>query len=162
MLRPAGESDADLIFLWRNDPVTRAASFDTAEKTRESFLPAYEQWRRSDPIAPQLVEFEGEVVAFLRFSAPHVTPETDSTTIEISIHVAPGARQRGHGKAALDRAAQLAKRRGWRKVLALVKAANAVSQRLFCAAGYQERGSIKVPTGKRSAGELAKIFILQP
>jgi L-amino acid N-acyltransferase YncA len=160
VLRPVTVEDADLIFLWRNDPATRAASFDTAEKTRESFLPAFEKWRRNDPIAPHLVAFEGEDVAFLRFSAPHATPETDEKTLEISIHVAPKARQRGHGKAALDQGARMAKSNGWRKLLALVKAANVVSQRLFSAAGYQERGLIKVRAGDRAPGESAKIYVL--
>jgi L-amino acid N-acyltransferase YncA len=155
LLRRAAADDVGLVFLWRNDPVTREASFDTAEKTRDSFVPAYEHWRESDPIAPQLVEFAGESVAFLRFSEPRDTSVTDNATVEISIHVAPGARRRGHGRAALAHAAQFAKENGWRKLLALVKASNEVSQRLFSAAGYQEHGAIEV-----KPGEFVKIFVL--
>lgn len=137
--------DADLIYQWRNDLATRIASFDQGEKSWEDMQHSLEDWNRDDPLVPHLLAYDGNPVAFLRFSKPRLEAFASGSALEISIHVAPDARGHGHAKEALRRAGVLIKKTGYSQILAMVKGDNDISKRLFAACGYQHKGEEKVP-----------------
>ncbi len=146
-LRPFGQQgDADLVFQWRNDPVTRDASFDTAEKSRTDMERSLETWCREDPLPPHLLDYENTPVAFVRISRPRKDSLASASSVEISIHVAPDARRRcGHAKAALQLADDAIQRAGHNQIVALVKEENAISRRLFEGRGYRRTGEVEIP-----------------
>lgn len=90
--RQATMEDADLLFIWRNDPVTRLGSHSDAEFDFESHL----SWLKSS-LASQtrdllIVEENGLPVGTVRIDYPAVGVAALSWT------VAPEARGRGVGK----------------------------------------------------------------
>lgn len=130
-VREASPDDARLVFTWRNDPRTRAASFD-----QEAIAwPQHEQWftqtlARADRHLLML-EADQAPVGVIRFDA------TTADTWEVSINLAPEARGRGLGAAALRRAvAWLGHNERPTEVIAEVKPDNEASTRVFVAAGF--------------------------
>ncbi|MCB9946849.1 MAG: GNAT family N-acetyltransferase [Rhodospirillaceae bacterium] len=138
------EDDARLVLQWRNDPVTREGSFHTGERHWADFWPDFRDgYPPAGAARPQFVMCAGRPVAFLRFDPPR-TGHGDDDLVEISINVAPDHRSRGIGVAALHLAEGYLHRFGHAGILALVKADNAISRRVFEKAGYQATGEISV------------------
>ena len=125
-LRSATAADADLLWLWRNDPFTRAGSRDTGAipwRTHENwFTNALTDHDRKTLIAEEAAEPIG-TVAFRKFQ--------DGT--EVSITVAPNARSRGVGKRILAAACEQVSD----QLVAAVRKGNVPSQRLFESCGFE-------------------------
>jgi len=130
-LRMAEPSDADDLFVWRNDPLTRAASRNTDPVEP----PAHRRWfaqALADPARRILIGEDAEgKVGMVRFDAL-----TDGW--EVSINVAPARRGQGLGAAMLDRAMRdMRAGEPATPIIAHVRADNAASQRLFHRAGFR-------------------------
>ena len=132
-VRPADREDADLLLAWRNDPTTRAVSRTTGEVPRAEHVAWLDgTLGRSD--RHLLVGLDGdEPVGTVRWD------DEGAGEWEVSITLAPTARGRGLGGPALGAAER------WlvghlpeppRALLAVVRADNSASRRLFLRAGY--------------------------
>lgn len=130
-LREATVSDARVIWLWRNDPDTVAASLSAAGVDWDEHL---EWYRRvlEDPMRHLLVvERENRSVGMLRLD------QINETEAEISINIAPTLRGQGLGSQSLVAALEWAGSKGRLKtILARVRADNEASVRAFAAAGF--------------------------
>lgn len=129
-LRPATPEDCRQVWLWRNDPDTRRASFDSAP------IPwaAHEAWfRRSleqEDRQLWVVLAEGAACGMARL-------DTSGREAEVSINLAPEWRRRGVGPAALLALADVAFRiRGIERLVASVKPDNQASLSAFRKAGF--------------------------
>ena len=130
LLRPATMADADLLLGWRNDPATRAASFNREEIDYE----AHVRWLTRKLAEPEcallIVEDAGLPVGQVRL-------ERESDAAEIHIALAPEARGRSIGRRALRAAvAETPALLGVRRVQARVREENHPSLRAFTAAGF--------------------------
>lgn len=130
-LRAADLDDEQRLLAWRNDPQTRAASFDEGEVSAEE----HGRWLRrklGDESCTILVgEVGGEVVGVVRFD------RDDATIAEVSVIVAPAARGRGMGVLLLRSAVREAQRQlGIESFRARVKEGNRRSLGAFAAAGF--------------------------
>lgn len=130
-LRPAGEPDAVPLLEWRNDVVTRRASFASepvAEADHRRWLTA----KLADPaVRLWIAEVAGKPVGQIR--AERIAPGT----AELHLVVAPAARGRGHAAPMIDAAGRAAGRElGVRRTVGRVKPGNEPSRRAFARAGF--------------------------
>src|SRR3989344_9366189 len=133
-LRPAGEVDGDLLLLWANDPVSRAASFRSAHIPREEHLSWFHK-KLSDPLVSIYIGIDNEhrAVGTIRF-------EREEDDAILSIIVNADHRGKGYGKELLKRGEDLIfEKTDIRIIHAYVKPENASSVNLFRSAGYEER-----------------------
>lgn len=140
VLRPVrlDEADARLLLGWRNDPETRSASFDMAERDWSEFWPRFrDSYVRPNLPPPVIVEADGVPAASIRFDEPRLERYAAPGAVEISIHVAPELRRRGIGVRALALCRAYVARFGGRKLIALVKSENGPSHAVFRRAGYR-------------------------
>ena len=132
-LRPATLQDAIHLYVWRNDPVTRAMFRDTAWISWES----HRQWLRDvlEDINRRLfvAERDGTPVGTIRFD---IDPSGDA---EVSVTAAPETRGGGVG-AEIIRAgtAEVLQSRFVGRIVARIKMENIASQKAFAKAGYAE------------------------
>lgn len=134
---------AELIFNWRNDPVTRANSYHSEPKHWDSFREEYYSTYFLFPDLPPLFgQFEGEFVAFLHFD-----PVADFAykgkgrrrrCCSISINLAPHARGKGIGSSLLKMIKFWIKQQGYEALYAEVKVDNLISQKAFLKAGFNK------------------------
>jgi RimJ/RimL family protein N-acetyltransferase len=133
-LRDAEERDLGLVWVWANDPATREASLDP---TPISYA-EHTGWFRDELAAPDrrlwIAEQAGEPVAVVRLTG------LGGDEPEVHIHVAPAARGRGLGRAALEAAAAGARKLGEKTIFASIKPDNAASRRAFEAVGFAAQG----------------------
>jgi L-amino acid N-acyltransferase YncA len=127
-LRPAVPADARLVWAWRNDPVSRAASRDTAEI-------AWERHARWFPDALEsrrmlIGEAGGAAVGLVRFD-----PGADGVH-RVSVNLAPEARGRGLGGRLLAAACSTIDG----PLAAEIREGNAASERIFLACGFRKVG----------------------
>jgi len=141
-LRPAGSADCRIVFRWANDPETRAASFHTQTIAFDE----HETWFDA-AIAPRdslfIIEAGHEPVGVARIEA------ADGDIAEVSINLAPTARGQGLAHTVLNALVPLASARGFRKLLARVRADNLRSQRAFEKSGFT-RESVSVINGAQA------------
>lgn len=128
VLRHATIEDAALLLAWRNDPLTRAMS-----RTEDLVTPeAHQAWLTqtlADPARTLLIaERDGEAVATVR-------RDRTAGGMELSWTVAPDARGRGYGRAALIAAIPPGV-----EALARIKPGNEASRRIARAAGFEHAG----------------------
>ena len=129
-LRPAAAGDAEALWRWRNDPVTRGASYDE----REVPLDVHTRWFEEALGRPDrriwIVEADGAAAGMVRLDLA----EGEAT---VSINLAPEWRGRGVGPEALSLLAREAFE-GLRlaRITALVKAGNPASRAAFERAGF--------------------------
>lgn len=134
-LRRAGQVDADLLLAWRNDPVTRASSFQSGVVEAD----AHAQWLAAKIASPGteiwIAEVEGRPAGQVRFD---ICEEPGVAIVDIT--VAPEFRGRGLGKMFL---ASAIARQGLAidRLRALVKPDNEASAATFRAAGFSERAA---------------------
>ena len=135
-LRPATMADADRLLAWRNDPETRANSWNTHAVTKE----AHEQWLRRAVETPGvhgkyvfIAEADGQPVGTGRLEW---TPGVHG--IEVSLMVAPEHRRRGYGTAILCALRTEVAQRGWARarLVAAIKPGNVASIGTFIKAGF--------------------------
>jgi RimJ/RimL family protein N-acetyltransferase len=133
-LRPADLADASILWRWRNDPVTRGASFDD----REISLEEHTRWMEATVRGHDRVVYVAEV-----HRAPVGTVRLDVTGTEaaVSVTVAPEWRGRGIGAACLAALCGDAfARRGLTRLTARIKADNRASRSVFERAGFARYG----------------------
>lgn len=144
------EEEARVIWKWRNDPATRAASFDSGVTEWPQFWQDFNRrQQQTDVPTPRILESDGSPVAYVSFHIPRVTDQGPLSSIEISINVSPIRRRSGFGRLALLEAEQFLKDAGYRRILAFVKIENSVSHRLFECAGYRNEKDRWVPATAR-------------
>jgi UDP-2,4-diacetamido-2,4,6-trideoxy-beta-L-altropyranose hydrolase len=131
-LRAAVSGDAELVHRWANDPTTRAVSFSRAEIPLAEHLAWFARELARHDHHLYIAEQNGEPVAFVRLDE---TPEQVGVCT-ISINVAPQARGRGLGAAALQAATTTAGTLGFASLRALIRPDNEASRRAFARAGY--------------------------
>ncbi|MCS6797814.1 MAG: GNAT family N-acetyltransferase [Myxococcota bacterium] len=131
-LRPAREEDRERVFRWANDPVSRAASFTPEPIAWETHVAWYARALEGRARRLFVVEHEGEPVGVVRFE---LSDET-SAEAEIGINLAPEARGRGIGTAALREAVRIARGLGLQRLVACIRPDNTASLKLFARAGY--------------------------
>jgi HAD superfamily hydrolase (TIGR01509 family) len=133
----AGDQDeARLVMEWRNDPVTRAASFHQEEKRWPAFHDEYRGYFVASPLPPLFGLFEGRRVGFIRFRSCDDPEGGAAGAVDISINVAPDMRGRGLGRALIAAASDHALAR-WPVVVAEIRPGNEASVRAFASAGYR-------------------------
>lgn len=124
-LRPATTKDVDVLWAWRNDPVTRQMSRSTTAVPWE----AHVNWLRRSLMSPSrrlyVAEWKGEPVGTLR-------TDTDGEHVELSLTVAPSRRGQGIGTAILKDYL----RQDVRHLVAEIKRENVASQHVFTKAGF--------------------------
>jgi RimJ/RimL family protein N-acetyltransferase len=130
-VRSATQDDARLLHAWRNDPMTRAASFASDEVPWGRHL-AWLDHALAAPGTGLLVgELERRPVGVVRL-------ERDGNAATLSITVAPEARSRGLAapliRAGLGAAADL----GVDRVDAFIRPENVASRRAFADAGFKD------------------------
>ena len=125
-------ADSRAVWEWRNDPATRAMSRNSEVISWE----AHSAWYERVAVAPDRVlliaEFECEAIGMVRFDM-HV-----ADAAEISINLAPAARGRRLARPLIE----AAKDYGFavldlQRIDAAIKPENAVSMRVFEAAGFK-------------------------
>lgn len=139
--RPAAWQDSELIWIWRNDPLTRRHSLNSREIPWEE----HKQWFRQSLTLPNrklmIIERGPVALGVLRLD------ELDPSRIEISIHLAPAERNRGYGQQILKMIPQFIHQ--WypqaQTLIAKIKKANTPSLQCFRKAGFaveKEEGNI--------------------
>jgi RimJ/RimL family protein N-acetyltransferase len=129
-LRLANLNDSELLFLWRNDPQSKAASLSNSDIPWAD----HQAWFSRVLVDPNyriyiITDADTTPVGMIRTQ----TMDSDSTfDTEMSWIVAPDARGRGLGKLALQRAADLSRGR----VLARIRPENIASQKMAAFAGF--------------------------
>lgn len=133
-VRPAVESDREILFAWANDPLTRAQSFSRTPIPWETHC----AWLASvldDPgrLLYLVVAPADEPVGQVRFDG------SGSGEAVISISLAPAWRGRGLAASAIRLAMDRARRdAGVVRVHAFIRPENRVSRQAFARAGYTE------------------------
>ncbi|KIG13968.1 N-Acetylneuraminate cytidylyltransferase [Enhygromyxa salina] len=138
--RPALPADAELVYRWANDPVTRAASFSNELIGWDQHLAWFTAQLGRDDRHPFVVEVDGAPVAFVRLDAS----AAKDGLCTISVNVAPEARGRGLGVGVLRAATPIAAGLGFAQIEALIRPDNHASQRAFVRAGYEQSASVVV------------------
>ncbi len=143
-LRPAKEADLGMVWVWANDPVTRAASLNSDAIPYST----HQRWFENSLSSPHrhlwIGQHAGDPVAVVRLDrAPGEPPE-------LSIHVAPDARDRGLGRACLIAAAEEGRNLGLQEIGAAIRPDNQRSIRAFTAVGFQPSGQRTI-NGQRIA-----------
>ena len=122
--RPASLNDAECLFAWRNDPLTRAASHDERPLDLETHLAWLEQVLQDPERSLWIVEMAGQPVGTLR-------TDREGDVQVLSWTVAPEVRGQGVGKRMVGRfVSQLEGR-----LRAEVRVGNAASSRIAEASG---------------------------
>lgn len=147
-LRRATAADVDRVFAWANDPVTRAVSFASAAIPYPEHVAWFERQLGDRDRNLLIAEHHGQPIAVVRLDR---LVEHDEMCV-VSINVAPEARGRGLGAAALAAATRHADALGFSRIRALIRPDNHASVRAFVRAGYVEAGTTEV------AGHDALVF----
>ncbi len=129
-LRPATQGDSHRVWVWRNDPETRQASFDSDPIS----LDAHEAWFRES-----LVREDRKLYVILANGVESGTARLDLSggEAEVSIHLAPESRYRGVGTAALRALIDVGLGAlGLRRLVGHIKSDNQASLAAFSKAGF--------------------------
>ncbi len=150
-LREATYQDAKMLLDWRNDPETRAASFDTREIRFEDHMRWYEKALADPSALMYIMEDDGEAVGQIRLnvevedtdgkwnSYSNEVRDSSKTRARISYSVAPGFRGRGYGSKLLALVEEQAKLDARTSTLyGEVRTDNIASQKAFLKNGYLE------------------------
>ncbi len=129
-LRRAGLADAEELLRWRNDPLTRASSFNSEQISRADHA-AWLAQVISDRDRLLLIAIEaGRSVGQVRLD------KSGMGVVELHISLAPEARGHGLGTALLILAMDHAATLGAERVFARIKPGNIASERSFSGAGF--------------------------
>ncbi len=131
-LRPAVESDVDVLFEWVNRPEKRATALKTTGPISRETHAAWFAARLSSPDAAIWIAQDDH-----NMPIGQVRVEHRERALEVDIYVVPSARGQGVATAMLDALrAEAAKRWPGVALLARVRPDNWASRRLFVKAGY--------------------------
>ncbi|MGV8042522.1 MAG: UDP-2,4-diacetamido-2,4,6-trideoxy-beta-L-altropyranose hydrolase [Thermoanaerobaculaceae bacterium] len=150
-LRPAQAADCEILWLWANDPVTRANSFSSDAIQWETHVSWFAA-RLGDPNSQIFIassNLTDQPIGFIRFDR-----ENEDATI--SIAVAPEFRGKGLARGMIS----LASRRylaesSARRIHAYIRPENSASIKVFAESGYAEADRT------RTRGEEALHFVLE-
>jgi UDP-2,4-diacetamido-2,4,6-trideoxy-beta-L-altropyranose hydrolase len=129
-LRPAVQADAELLFEWRNEALTRAMSFDPAPVTWEGHLRWLDSKLADRDVMLSIGVAEGLPVGQVRL-------EFTGGEAHLSYGVDPLVRGRGFGAALVEQAVRRAGRVPASGFCARVKASNVASRRIFERLGWK-------------------------
>lgn len=130
-LRKVAKADAETLFRWRNDPDTRANSFQTDPISYEEHVEWLESTLRN-PAQKIFILCEGDTL----IGQVRLSMENDMATISYSIDAA--YRAQGYGKVILQLAENHCVERGTTRILrGYVKKKNIASQVIFETLGYE-------------------------
>jgi UDP-2,4-diacetamido-2,4,6-trideoxy-beta-L-altropyranose hydrolase len=144
-LRPAAADDAVAIYAWRNDPETRAASFNSEPIEWQDHLAWFDLALRDPRTRIFVAALSGEPVGTARL-------ERRGELATISVMVAPAARSRGLASPIIRATVAFASELGARDVEAYIRPANAASLRAFEAAGF-----VVAPLAAEDAAEASAV-----
>ena len=132
-LRAATEHDTEILLEWRNDPTTREMSQNSMPVARESHMTWFHNALSNDKCLIFIAEDHGNAVGMVRLDVA-----LDDTTAEVSINIAPNARNKKLAAPLLHIAKthMAARASGIKMLTARIKISNARSQRAFVRAGY--------------------------
>lgn len=130
-LRPAEARDWARLYVWRNDPATRAASRHSEPIPLERHIGWFRAALSNAEVAIYIAEADGSAVGMLRI-------DRRGADAELSIVVDPVSRRKRAAALMLDTAVQLARTAGATgAVRAMVHIDNAASLRAFASAGFE-------------------------
>jgi phosphinothricin acetyltransferase len=133
--RPARPADAPAIAAIYNEGIAgRNATFETDPRTPEQIL-AWLEGRH--PVVA--VEEQGELLGFAA-AFPYRSRPCYAGIAEFSVYVAPGARRRGVGQAAMEALAAACATEGCWKLVSRVFPENEASRALLRSCGFREVG----------------------
>ncbi len=131
-LYPVRRSDSELLFAWRNDPETRAVSFDQAPISWDTHS-RWLQLQLADRRVDLLIGWCGG------FPVGQVRLDCREPEAVLSYGVDPDLRGQGFGTALVEQAMRRTPREEQRGCRACVKANNAASRRIFQRLRWQEQ-----------------------
>lgn len=132
-VRDATPDDAGDLLEWRNDPITRKMSFDSAKVSRQAHLAWFSRTLKSQDRYLFIGEYAGMKIGMCRLDF-----NTAHSQAEISINMNPDCRGQGLAAAFLITAIQRYQRNNNVAILARTKACNLASQKAFKKAGFME------------------------
>jgi N-acetylneuraminate synthase len=154
------EEHARKVMEWRNDPISLAMSYHHSPKIWESFWPEFRDTYFGHPcLPPMFLCAQGKRIAFLRYQpARHPEGTKNGRAVDIAINVAPAARGRGFGRAAIELGSRyLSRTAGVDCVVAEVRVENEGSRRCFLGAGFRQLGEAEKVVS--DTGELCRIIL---
>ena len=155
------EDTAHVVYQWRSDPATRAASLHTSLPDFESFYKDFHAHYFSyNGLPPFFVRKGEERVAFVRFRPyDHADARPFIRGAEISIVVHPDKRRQGFGIKALEFARQAARQAQMHILYAMVRPQNEPSKKLFLKGGYTLAEQRLLPVDTLSGREGAEVDV---
>lgn len=149
-LRPVTPQDSRSLWEWRNDPLTREASFNSQEIPFEQ----HQRWflgRLNDTQTRIfiIVNSQRREVGYVRFNQL-------GEEAEVSIALDPKERGKGYGPVAIKAGAELVLTIGLaRRIIARIKPSNEDSAKAFTRAGF-------VPVGVKAIREVEALELVYP
>jgi RimJ/RimL family protein N-acetyltransferase len=138
-LRNADEYDRHLIWVIRNEPEVREASFNTSEIPWEDHKKWYAKALTDPTITMFMIELDEIPIGTIRFNQ-----EDDEATVSIAI--SDGFRGMNYGTVALQMACEKYLETHKTKIIAYVKCGNVRSTKAFDKAGFTNHG-IQIVSG---------------
>src|SRR4051794_2784713 len=99
-LRPANADDVEVLFIWANDPVTRAQSFSSDPIPWEGHVAWFSRVLADPDRVIWLLEDRGVPVGSIRFDA-------EGERAVVSVQISPEHRKRGFGHRLVSEASRL-------------------------------------------------------
>lgn len=130
-VRPAEIDDGEFVWACRNDPEARAVSRSVEAIPLTDHLAWFARRLQRPETRFLIVEADGERAGYVRL-------ERGDTETEISVALAPEARGKGVGSAAIRAAAQVEATESGATIAAYVKNDNAASLSAFHRAGFSD------------------------
>ena len=147
-LRAAAASDCERVWVWRNDPETRAASLDTEAIPWDIHQPWFLETLRRPDRRVYIVVADGRDAGAVRL-------DVADAEARVSIHLAPEARYRGIGVLALRAVVGEAfDGLGLVRVIGVIKPDNQPSLAAFAKAGFALVEGDNLVTAVKSTREL--------
>ncbi len=148
------------IMSWRNDPETRAASYNTAEKTWDTFWPEYtgNYFSKPDCPGPWFALTDGKRAGFVGLQPEPHPKGLRGKCVNVSFHLASEFRGQGLASRILQATTGLACRHGVASLYAEIRQGNDASLKAFSDAGY-----ISIGDGEKhiaATGETVRIHRL--
>ena len=137
-LRPANEDDCHLLWIWRNDPDVRTASFtSTAIQWEEHVIWLRQNIKDTDCLIFLVINRQGCPIGQVRFD------KETSDSAEVTVSIDARERYKGYGSSALEHACKyVAQEHGIDRVVAHIKEWNKASIDAFSRAGFTELGLV--------------------
>jgi len=127
-IRDANISDANLIYEWTNDPLTRKNSFNSKQIEWEDHIKWLEMKIKDEKYFIYIFEAENKPIGMVRF-------ESNEYAV-IGVTIAPDFRGKGFGSEIIKLGCERFSLTNKQKILAYIKTANSSSIKVFQKAGF--------------------------